>query len=187
MGIHISGHLDGGMAHQILSGFQVDAHLRRIKKAVLGTTDGTGEDMEPLIDEETFLRVHKIGESRRTEHNNKCGKFDSLGTRPNILKELVYCAECGRTMARYKSVSQRYRCRYYTYICHTHMENPSACPKRNLHETVLMEVLWDCLQQQIILAGDLAAHWGSGAFMLLIGVPPSNGIILYRSHLFKVL
>ena len=59
-------------------------------------------------------------------------------------------------MARYKSVSERCGHRYYTYICRTHMEDPSACPKRNLHETVLMEVLWDCIQQQIILAGDMA-------------------------------
>lgn len=111
---------------------------------------------EPLIDEQTFCKVQEIGESRRTEHNSKCGKFDHLGTTPNILKGLVFCAECGRTMVRYKSVSERCGHRYYTYICRTHMENPSTCPKRNLHEAVLMEVLWNCLQQQIILAGDLA-------------------------------
>ena len=111
---------------------------------------------EPLIDEKTFHKVREIGESRRTEHNEKCGKFDSLGTTPNILKGLVYCAECGRTMSRYKAVSERCGHRYYTYICRTHMENPSACPKRNLHETVLIEMLWDCLRREMVLAGGMA-------------------------------
>lgn len=111
---------------------------------------------EPLIDEETFRRVQEIGENRRQEHNEKCGKFDGLGTTPNILKGLVYCAECGRTMARYKSVSERCGHRYYTYICRSHAENPDSCPKRNLHETMLMEVLWGCLQREIALAGNIA-------------------------------
>ena len=111
---------------------------------------------EPLIDEETFRKVQEIGAARRQEHQEKCGKFDGLGTTPNILKGLVYCAECGRTMARYKSVSERCGHRYYTYICRSHTENPDSCPKRNLHETVLMEVLWDCLQCEMALAGNIA-------------------------------
>ena len=64
--------------------------------------------------------------ARRQEHNEKSGKFDGLGTTPNILKGLVYCAECGRTMARYKSVSERCRHRYYTYIRRSHAENPDS-------------------------------------------------------------
>ena len=94
--------------------------------------------------------------ARRQEHNEKSGKFDGLGTTPNILKGLGYCAECGRTMARYKSVSERCRHRYYTYICRSHTENPDSCPKRNFHETVLMEALWDCLQREMAPAGHIA-------------------------------
>lgn len=59
-------------------------------------------------------------------------------------------------MTRYKSVSERCGHRYYTYICRSHAENPDSCPKRNLHETALMEILWGCLQREITLAGDMA-------------------------------
>jgi len=44
---------------------------------------------------------------------------------------------------------------YYCYICRTHASNPSSCPKKNLHETELVEILWDTLQREILLAGDL--------------------------------
>ena len=111
---------------------------------------------EPLIDEETFRKVQEIGENRRQEHQEKCGKFDGLGTTPNILKGLVYCTECGRRMSRYKYVSERCGHRYYTYICRSHTEDPDSCPKRNFHETVLIEVLWDCLQREMALAEDMA-------------------------------
>ena len=111
---------------------------------------------EPLIDEETFRKVQEIGENRRQEHKEKCGKFDGLGTTPNILKGLVYCTECGRRMSRYKYVSERCGHRYYTYICRSHTEDPDSCPKRNFHETVLIEVLWDCLQREMALAEDMA-------------------------------
>lgn len=112
---------------------------------------------EPLVDEESFRRVQEIGEACRAEHKEKCGKFDNLGTTPNVLVGLVYCAECGRKMMRYKSVSEKCGHVYYTYICRSHAENPDSCPKRNLHETALMEVLWDCLQREIALAGNIAS------------------------------
>ena len=111
---------------------------------------------EPLIDEEIFYKVQEIGEARHKEHKERSGKFDDLGTTPNVLMGLVYCAECHCPMIRYKSVSERCGHRYYTYICRSHAENPRSCPKRNLHEKVLMEVLWACLQQEIKLAGDMA-------------------------------
>lgn len=111
---------------------------------------------EPLIDGETFRRVQEIGEIQRAEHREKCGRFDDLGSVPNILTGLVYCAECGVKMSRYKSVSEKCAHRYYTWICRTHAENPCSCPKRNLHEDVLLKVLWDCLQREISLAGEMA-------------------------------
>jgi len=58
-------------------------------------------------------------------------------------------------MIRYKNVSERCGHRYYSYICLTHSENPSACPKKYLHETKLLEILWDTLQQEIALAGNM--------------------------------
>ena len=39
---------------------------------------------EPLIDEEIFYKVQEIGEAHHKEHKERSGKFDDLGTTPNV-------------------------------------------------------------------------------------------------------
>lgn len=111
---------------------------------------------EPIVDEETFRIVQEMREKCRTEHNSKSGKYDSFGTTPNILKGLIFCADCKKPLLRYKNVSVNCGHRYYAYICRSHNENPELCPNKYLLEDKLINVLWDCLQQQIVLAGDMA-------------------------------
>ncbi len=110
---------------------------------------------EPLIDEDTFRVVQDMAEKCRATHKDRVGRFDDLGTIPNILQGLVFCADCRRPMIRYKNVSERCRHRYYTYICLTHSEDPSSCPKKYLREEKLLEILWDILQREMELAGNM--------------------------------
>ena len=111
---------------------------------------------EAIVDEETCRIVQEIRENCRTEYQKKSGKYASLGTTPNILKGLIFCADCRKPMIRYKNVSANCGHRYYAYICRSHYENPESCPPKYLLEDKLFKILWDCLQQQIILAGDLS-------------------------------
>jgi len=110
---------------------------------------------EPLIDENTFRTVQQMAADVGSAYKERLGRHDGLGTIPNILRGLVYCADCKQTMTRYKNVTNRGTHLYYSYICRTHASNPSSCPKKNLHETELIEILWDTLQREISLAGDL--------------------------------
>lgn len=110
---------------------------------------------EALIDEKTFYAVQEIAEKDRAVYQERIGTYDALGTIPNIFRGLIFCADCKRPMVRYKNVSAKAGNRYYTYICITHMENPSACPLKGLYETELIEILWDTLKREIALAENL--------------------------------
>lgn len=110
---------------------------------------------EAIIDEEAFQAVQRMAEEQRITHKERIGRFDHLGTIPNILKGLVFCVDCKRPMIRYKNVSEGCGNRYYSYICTTHAEDPAACPNKYLRETELKEILWDTLQSELALAGDV--------------------------------
>ena len=110
---------------------------------------------KPLIDEETFRAVRKIAEERHNAYQERLGRYDDLGTTPNILRGLIFCADCRRPMVRYKAVTSKGRNRYYVFICPSHANHPESCPKKYLHESKLKEVLWGVLNKQIYLAGHM--------------------------------
>ena len=107
----------------------------------------------PLIDTETFEAVQKMERERKEYYNAHLGKHDGLGTTPNILRGLIYCADCKRPLVRYKCVTNKGKNRYYVYICQTHSDDPASCPKKYLHESELLKILWDELRREIELAG----------------------------------
>ena len=110
---------------------------------------------EPLVDEKTFHTVQKMGAEASSTYKERLGRHDGLGTIPNILRGLVYCADCKRPLVRYKCVTNKGRNLYYVYICPSHSHDPASCPKKYLHETKLKEILWDTLQREIAMAEDL--------------------------------
>ena len=109
----------------------------------------------PLIDEAIFSAVQKMMLEQKKAYHQQEGKYDSLGTTPNLFRGLVFCADCGRTMTRYKNVENKGTHLYYTFICRTHAANPEDCPNKNLHEEELKQIVWDTLQKEIALAGEL--------------------------------
>lgn len=110
---------------------------------------------EPLIDEETFQTVRRMAAEANNTYKERLGCYDSLGTVPNILRGLVFCADCKRPLVRYKSVTNKGTNLYYVYICPSHTADLASCPKKYLHETELKEILWDTLRREIALAGKM--------------------------------
>lgn len=108
---------------------------------------------QPLIDTETFQAVQELNAERNAAYHARLGCYDALGTTPNILKKLVFCADCGRPLVRYKNVSNKGTNRYYVFICQSHSDDPASCPKKYIHESVLVEVLWDTVRRELELAG----------------------------------
>ena len=109
----------------------------------------------PLIDEETYRAVQKNMEESRNAYHERLGRYDDLGTTPNILRGLLFCADCKRPMTRIKSITCNGTKRTYHYICPSHYRDPASCPRKNIHETQVYEILWDILRREIALAGDM--------------------------------
>lgn len=110
---------------------------------------------EPLVDEKTFHVVQTMAAEASNAYKERLGRHDSLGTTPNILRGLIFCADCKRPLVRYKSVTNNGKNLFYVYICPSHSADLTSCPKKYLHETELKEVLWDALRQEIALAGKM--------------------------------
>lgn len=109
---------------------------------------------EPLIDEGTFRAVQAMSEQASQAYNAALGGHDYLGGAPNILRGLIFCADCGKPLARDKQVARNGKSLYYVYSCQTHHTDTAACPRKYLHETKLKEVLWTALQREIELCAD---------------------------------
>ena len=105
---------------------------------------------EPLIDEEIFHTVQQIAQKKRSDYFQNLGRYDTEGTSRNILRGLIFCADCKRPLVRYKTANSSNL--YYTYICQSHTDNPAACPKKYLHENQLKEMLWSTLKTELLLA-----------------------------------
>lgn len=110
---------------------------------------------EPLVDEAVFQAVQQMGEERRSTYHDRLGRYDKLGSTPNILRGLIFCADCKRPLVRYKSVTNQGRNLFYVFICPSHADDLASCPKKYFHETELKEILWDVLRREIALAADL--------------------------------
>ena len=111
---------------------------------------------EPLIDRETFDKVQALAQRRNEEYFEALGRFTHLETTENILKGLVYCADCKRPLVRYKNVSHEKKL-WYTFICPTHANDIGSCPLKNIREDALFPMLLQAIQTQIALAADMEA------------------------------
>ena len=106
---------------------------------------------EPIIDEQTFAEVQKMEQSKRDAYFENLGKFDAFGKTENLLQGLIFCADCGRPLVRYKSVSHGKK-QWYVFICPTHSNDPRACPLKSIREDDLLTVLQEALSKQMALA-----------------------------------
>jgi len=111
---------------------------------------------EPLIDRETFDKVWALAQRKNAEYFENLGRFRHLKTTEDILKGLIYCADCKRPLVRYKNVSHEKKL-WYTFICQTHTNDITSCPKKNIWEDVLIPMLLQAIQTQIALAADMEA------------------------------
>lgn len=109
---------------------------------------------EPIIDRDTFEKVQEIMRQRNEEYFEKLGRFSHLETTENILKGLIYCADCKRPLVRYKNVSHNKKL-WYTFICQTHSNDITSCPMKNIREDALIPMLMQAIQMQIELAADM--------------------------------
>lgn len=151
------------LANEVYLGHLVQGRKRQSfykgeKQRILPKSEWTivPDTHEAIIDKATFEAVQKMAEEQHTAYHERLGKYDGLGKTPNILKGLIFCADCKRPVVRYKNVVNKGTRVYYTLICPSHAEAPASCPKKNFHESELTEILWTVLQRQFALAEDIS-------------------------------
>jgi len=142
------GHMVQGRKRQSFYDGQKQVYTPESEWAVVPNTH------EPIIDQQTFDVVQKLSQERREEYHSRLGKFDGMGQSENIFKGLVFCADCGRALVRYKSVSHEKKL-WHTFICPSHTDDPKACPKKSIREDVLTGIVLSAVQKQVALAADM--------------------------------
>ena len=110
---------------------------------------------EALIDGDTFQKAQEIAEKAANEYKSRLGRYDDMGTTPNILKGLVYCADCGLSMERHKTTNHGASL-YYVFTCRTHSRNPKDCPKKYVRESVVKEEIRNVLRIEIAQSESVA-------------------------------
>lgn len=113
---------------------------------------------EPIVDQDTFDRVQALRQADKEKYKSNLGKYDHLGAEENIFRKLVYCADCGRPMVRYKDVSCKGTKRAYRYICpnYANLVEKSGCTYKYLPDEALKETLGRLIAQEAALAVDAA-------------------------------
>jgi hypothetical protein len=103
---------------------------------------------EPLISQDLFDRANAVIKARTEAYKAQVGKFDGYGKPEMLLKDLVFCADCGKPLFRYKKVKSQYNRVYWTYQCRSH-NTLMNCPYKYIHENVLNEAVYAAIRVEI--------------------------------------
>lgn len=111
---------------------------------------------EAIIDEQTFQSAQVLSKERSEAYFASLENSGGIKT-PNMFRRLVYCADCGKALSRRQVYSnwQDKKVYYYSYICLTALNKPSACSQKNLKERELLEVVGTAIRRHIDAVTDL--------------------------------
>jgi len=114
---------------------------------------------EPLVSQEDFDRVQELNRRAKEAYHANLGKYDALGKTENLLKGLVFCADCGRPLVRYKQVTSKGKYVRYYYMCPNYAAQleHSGCTYKFVPEETLIGVVETIATKEILLAADLKA------------------------------
>lgn len=114
---------------------------------------------EPLVSQEDFDRVQEINRKAKAAYHENLGKYDALGKTENLLKGLVFCADCGRPLVRYKQVTSKGKYVHYYYLCPNYAAQleHSGCTYKFVPEEKLIGAVEAIAAKEILLAADLKA------------------------------
>jgi hypothetical protein len=93
-------------------------------------------------------------EERSAEFKSQQGKFARFEKPEMLLKGLVFCADCGRPLYRYKSVTGKGKYCDWIYLCRTH-ETLKTCSQKYIHETELNEAVYSAIRAEIEKCADV--------------------------------
>jgi hypothetical protein len=108
---------------------------------------------EPIISQELFDRVKSVMDARTAAYKEHEGKYAHLEKPKLLLKDLLFCADCGRPLYRYKSVKKKYDRVYWIYQCRSH-NNLLNCPIKYIHEKNLYDAVYETIRLELQRCAD---------------------------------
>jgi len=103
---------------------------------------------EPIISQELFDRANSVITARTAEYKSRAGKYSEYEKPDILLADLVFCADCGKPLFRYKQVKSKYNRVYWTYQCRSH-NTLLNCPHKYIHEKDLYSAVYESIRVEI--------------------------------------
>jgi DNA invertase Pin-like site-specific DNA recombinase len=116
------------------------------------TVEGTHE---PILTQELFDKAHSVMETRTAEFKAQQGKFAHFEKPPLLLQNLLFCADCGKPLYRYKSVTGKGKYCDWIYLCRQ-SETLKTCPQKYIHETDLYGAIYAAIRAEIEKCADIS-------------------------------
>lgn len=127
------GHVAQGRSYQSFNHNKPKRNQKREDWVIVENTH------EALVDAETFQAVQAVKTEKKTHPDP---------AHENLLLGLIFCADCGYALYRNKSTSRLGRVNH-SYVCRTHMQEPTRCSKKYINEKELFPILLTAIQKQI--------------------------------------
>ena len=122
-----------------------------IDKSEWTVVEGTHE---PIISQDLFDRANAILQARTAVYKENACKYSAIPKPEMLLQDLVFCADCGRPLFRYKQVKGKYNRVYWTYQCRTH-SNLKNCPIKYIHEHELYGAVYEAVRVEVAKCCDI--------------------------------
>jgi hypothetical protein len=107
---------------------------------------------EPIISQELWDKANAILSQRTAEYHEKQGKYSQFENPELVLKNLVFCADCGKPLYRYKNVKKDKI--HLSYRCNNH-DVLMNCPIKSIEENELYSAVFEVIKTQILLCFDI--------------------------------
>ena len=120
----------------------------RTKKTLVNESDWVvvKDTHEPIVTQEIFDLAHTVMDCRTMSYKSVQGKNSDV-TSPQVLKGLIYCADCGAPLVLNKKVKDD-KYVYWTYQCRTH-NTIMTCPRKYVHEANVVQAVYDAIRIEI--------------------------------------
>ena len=109
---------------------------------------------EPIVSQELYDAANVVMDERKARYEKNKGRFAHLGSPDNILKGMVFCADCNRTLMRLKMVYQNKKTAVWYYECRR-FRVQNACKRKFYREQELNMAVYEALRTQLILCADI--------------------------------
>lgn len=110
---------------------------------------------EPIISQELFDRANHVLDKRKERYDENKGKYACFEKSEYILKNLVFCADCGKPLFRQKRITKGGKGAVWVYKCRTYKEL-SKCSPISIRESELNNIVLDAVRSEIQRCTDIS-------------------------------